>query len=592
MIRLKYHNVWFLMPALVGSLLVAVGARAEHPRAQAGSSGHGLWLEPGQGLRDVPLPQPGLPSKAAVTVGAVTGCTVRVAYVVPTNRVAQAQGVSNLKNALKVYQDWYRDQMVRNGFGPKTFRYEMETNGTPKVYTVGVPVRDDYLRGDLWSRTISAASAAGIPTWTSRQVWFLVPEAHLQSSNGTVVGGTALGASFGSGDDAGIAMMGGDALARYDPALLTNNLGYSGRVIPAIGPHPLVQNVSFPSFEGSTLSSVSSSVLGAGLHEMSHALGLPHDMRNDENFRGNLMGNGLRGFRGNLYPDRYPSDYTRISYAAALALNVSRYFNPVKTYTDNTGPTITVDATRTTPAAGLLELPFSAVDSSGLAAAWLALNGDLVGEMPLYGTSTNTLFRTAFYNPGAMDKFTISVFDTQGNKRSVDVSLMPKTGFNRAPRPFFKTPLRDPYVGELVQFDASGSSDPDGTTGAIRVEWDTDGDGSFDAPPSFSKTLNHTFGQPGDRLVRIRVTDAFGGQTVSTPLPIRVLPRPSLAAARVPAGIRISWPASATGLTLQATESLTPAAWVGVGVTPVIAGETWSVTLTNSFERRFFRLRR
>lgn len=543
-------------------------------------------------MQDVPFPQEITPSKTLVTVGSVTGCTVRVAYVIPTNRVAQAQGIANLKTAIQLYQDWYRDQMVRNGFGAKTFRYELETNGTPKIYTAGVTVTDAYLTNDLWGRTISAASAVGIPTWTARQLWLLVPEAHRQFANGSISGGTALGASFGSGDDAGMAMLGGDALARFDPALLTNNLGYAGRVLPTIGPYQLVQNVSFPSFEGSTLSSVSSSVLGAGLHEMSHAFGLPHDFRNDDNFKGNLMGNGLRGLRGNVHPYNYPTDHTRVSYAAALALSVSRYFNPVKTYTDNTAPTITVDTTRTTPVAGLLEIPFSVTDASGLAAAWLILNGDLVGEMPLYGTSTNTLFRTAYYNPGTMDKFTLSIFDTQGNKRSIDVSISAKTGFNRAPRPFIRTPLLDPYVGEVVQLDASSSSDPDGSAGSVKVEWDLDGNGIFDTPATTTKTLNYSFLNVSDRLIRARLTDSLGAQTVSTPLPVRVVSAPALDVARVASGLRLSWPAPATGLTLQSTDNFNPPNWTAVGIIPTRVGNVWTVTLPHTADRRFFRLKR
>ena len=37
-----------------------------------------------------------------------------------------------------------------------------------------------------------------------------------------------------------------------------------------------------------------------------HGLGLGHDFRNDLNAHGNMMGNGCRRIRGNLFPDRYP----------------------------------------------------------------------------------------------------------------------------------------------------------------------------------------------------------------------------------------------------------------------------------------------
>src|SRR6185295_1076479 len=73
----------------------------------------------------------------------VSGYLVRVAYVIPTNRTAQANAIANLRNAITHYQAWYLDQMERNGFGPKTFRYETEADGvTPKINIVTVGQKD------------------------------------------------------------------------------------------------------------------------------------------------------------------------------------------------------------------------------------------------------------------------------------------------------------------------------------------------------------------------------------------------------------------------------------------------------------------
>jgi PKD repeat protein len=69
-----------------------------------------------------------------------------------------------------------------------------------------------------------------------------------------------------------------------------------------------------------------------------------------------------------------------------------------------------------------------------------------------------------------------------------------------------------------VQFTGSGSSDPDGD--AISYAWDLDGDGAHDdstaANPSFTYTTAGTF------QVRLRVTDARGASSVSTPITITV----------------------------------------------------------------------
>lgn len=563
-----------------------------HPQSAEGSSGHTLGLAPGT-ARD--QREPGgirTPHPLDVTVGTVTGHVVRIAYVIPSNRTAQSNAVDHLRWAISEYQKWYREQMERNGFGPKTFRYETEADGlTPKVYVVPVSVTDDYLRGDIWGRTINAASAAGIPVWNSRQIWWLASEAHLQAANGSVSGGTALGAGFGSGDDGGVGMIGGDALARFSPTYLTNNASYAGKVIPEIGPYPLVQNVSFPSFEGNTFSSVSSSVFGAGLHELSHAFGLPHNFRNDNNFNGNLMGNGLRGIRGNLFPDRYRTDYTRAAFGTALALSVNRYFNPPRTYTDNTRPALSISTTGTvTPTNGLLEIRFTASDATGLHAAWLQLNGDLVEEMPLYGKGTTTVFRTAFYNPGEANNFAVSVFDTTGNKTSVERSITPASGGNRAPQPFITTSTPNAYVGQAVTLNASSSADPGGNIGSTKVEWDLDGDGTFDTASTTVKTLSHRFASPGNKLVSARLTDAAGAQHVSAPLPVGVV-APGLNASATGSEIRLSWPTLANGFVLYwATNE--PVAWSPSPLPVSIVNDRYVVTVTNRGGGSFFRLQR
>ncbi|HYV31899.1 MAG TPA: hypothetical protein VEO53_12455, partial [Candidatus Binatia bacterium] len=396
---------------------------------------------------------------------ALVNASVRVAYLIPTNRVAQSNGVTSLRHALRLYQDWFRDQMQRNGFGPKTFALETEADTvTPTIHLVPVPETDSELRSDArGARLVDSARAAGVPIGTRGQIWWLVAETHLQDADGSISGGFDLAySSGGSGDDSGWALFGSDLLALLEPGYLTNNASYDQRILGEIGPYPLQAQVSFPWFDGGTLSSVSSAALGAGLRQLAEALGLDHDFRNDENFNGNLTGFGFRGIRGAAFPRSYPYNDTRLPYGAALALNVSPYFNFGQPVTDYTRPTLNVTTSGAkVPVNGSLQIGFSAFDPGGLSAALLSWNQAsdriLVGEMALAGTNLTRSFVTPYYDPGQTNQYTISVFDSQGNRQDVSTAIVPTHSVNYAPLPFITVSPDHAGLGEDVVLDASAS---------------------------------------------------------------------------------------------------------------------------------------
>lgn len=449
---------------------------------------------------------------------------VHLGYVVPQDRTAQSNAAENIVAMMRVTQTWYEEQMDRWGFGPKTFRFE--GGAGPIVHTVSTPTTAAQIRSDIWGQSISAAQGAGLPVWGSGQVWFLISEAHQQQPNGGVIGGTALGAGFGSENDAGTAMLGGDTIFRLNPTTLSNTRPYHGQTVSAIGPYPLVQGTSFPSFEQNTFSSIGSSVQGAAIHELGHAFGLPHNYHNDANFNGNLMGNGLRGLRGVLEPQLFPQDDTRLSYASALMLSTNRYFNYDNVFTDNVRPALSISTSGSVlPVNGLLEIAFSGSDSNGLSAAILLREGDVVGQMPLSGNSVNEIFRTPYYTPGQADEFEVRLYDGQGNRQTRAVTLTLLAAGNRAPRPSISIDHSIVRIGQSVVLEAAASSDPD-NSGGLRVEWDLDGDGIFDTAPSSTLNRPTSFSLPGNRQVFARLTDALGASAISSPIALRVLGPP------------------------------------------------------------------
>ena len=450
---------------------------------------------------------------------------VRMGYVVPQNRSPQPNAMGDMQVFMGVVQDWYAEQMDRFGFGPKTFELEMlGGTTTPMVHSINASVTDEYIREAVWGHTMDSANANGFSMWTPGEVWFLVPESHTQQTDGALVGGIAGGAHVPSEGGAGVAMVGSDMLPRITSAALVDERPYAGLIIPELGPLPLVQSVSFPWFEGTTMSSASSSAQGAIAHELGHAFGLGHDFRNDVNFHGNLMGNGLRGLRGALLPNSYPEDEMRLAYASALVLNSSRFFNPDTVYHELIQPELQMlTSGAVDPVNGLLQIDFTASDDSGLAAAILRIGLDIFAEMPLSGTAVSETFEISSYDPGVSEMFQIDIFDTQGNLVSATQEITANTGFNQAPKPFITLSDSLTNAGREVLLDASNSTD-DGDFGTVTVEWDLDGDGVFDTLPSTEKTLTTTFNEPGIRQLQARLTDIQGAHSVSTLLSMRILP--------------------------------------------------------------------
>lgn len=514
---------------LLAAIATAALAPAQTPDATTADPASLMNFE-----HDVTPPPPGeylkhLPADPKL-IKSLPGHAVRIAYIIPSNRTAQADAVAKLQYAVSHWRAFYADQMERNGFGPKTFSIETEPDGvTPTVHIVNAPNTDAYYNVDPWTRVSTAAQNAGLPVWASGNVWLEVFEGHTMNADGSITGVWNGGANNGSGSDGGVGMFCAYMLTLVTASDLVDNRSYDNLTFPVIGPYPMKYGVTQATFDGSTISSLSSVQHGVLWHETDHGLGMSHDFRNDVNFAGNLMGNGFRGTRGYEQASAYPNDEVRGSYAACLALNVSRYFNPTATWTDNTKPTASlltsgaVDVGST----GHLPIHFTASDAGGLSAALLLRDGEVIGEMPLSGTSTDQTFNTPYYTLNTTATLAVHVYDAQGNKQVVSASITPTINVfvpnKRAPQPFFRAKPSRVTVGQSMLLDASLTSDPDNSASTLTVEWDLNNDGTYDTAPTTTKTYNATFNTTGTRLIRCRVTDPSGAVSVSTPIGVRVV---------------------------------------------------------------------
>jgi YD repeat-containing protein len=99
-----------------------------------------------------------------------------------------------------------------------------------------------------------------------------------------------------------------------------------------------------------------------------------------------------------------------------------------------------------------------------------------------------------------------------------------------------------------VVFDASGSSDVDGTV--AKYEWDLDGNGTYETNTGTTPTVTRSYSVPGDRSIGLRVTDAKGatGTTTRTVAIQNQLPIASFTATPNPvlSGVSTSFNASAS----------------------------------------------
>ncbi|MFZ1746279.1 MAG: PKD domain-containing protein [Nitrospirales bacterium] len=460
-----------------------------------------------------------------------TKYVVRIIYLIPSNRTPQADAEKILqKYGLRV-QGWFREHMERLGFGPKSFEFETEADGiVPKVNMAHVAEPDTYFHdfdyGAQWGKILGGIASAGFPSFQPGEVFLVIAETHIQQAGGSFLGSSVFFGGAGLGDS-GVGVVTGETLARMPGPFLIDDRPYNGLTIPTIGSFPLVASVTFPSYEGTTISSTSSSAQGGAAHELGHGFGLSHDFRNDGNFNGNLLGNGFRGLRGVFYPERYPNDDVRLSSASALQLNNNRFFNARHIFTDNIPPVVNILTSGTViPQNGLFQVKFTASENqSSLAGAVLLRNGEVVADMQLSGNFVEKVISTYLYDPGVTYVWEVIVYDTEGNRViSNGVELAVASGVNRAPIPsvrFSKTRVK---VGEEVILNAGGSSDPDGPSSLLRVEWDLDGDGLSDTTSTTAKEHKTSYSKPGVIQVTARLTDINGNVSESMPIGVRVDP--------------------------------------------------------------------
>ena len=139
---------------------------------------------------------------------------------------------------------------------------------------------------------------------------------------------------------------------------------------------------------------------------------------------------------------------------------------------------------------------------------WWDLDGD-----GLYNGTTDDPTYTYTYPAAGAYTAKMKVEDTHGATDTATVQINVSVPGNDSP---VADLAATPTSGDLpltVAFDASGSSDTDGSI--VSFEWDFENDGVYDGYGT-SNTVNHTYTTAGVHTAKVRVTDDAGAQATDT----------------------------------------------------------------------------
>jgi PKD repeat protein len=142
-----------------------------------------------------------------------------------------------------------------------------------------------------------------------------------------------------------------------------------------------------------------------------------------------------------------------------------------------------------------------------------------------YETSTGTTATATETFSSAVKSLTVGlrVTDNEGATTTTNKTI---SVASRPPVPSFTVSASPVNSGTTVNFNASASTDPDGTI--AKYEWDLDGDGSYETNTGTTATASKVYTGSGTINVGLRVTDS-DGVAATTTRSLEVINRPPTA---------------------------------------------------------------
>ena len=291
---------------------------------------------------------------------------VRIIYFLPRDGSVQLGMWTKLDTLIRDVQDFYADQMERNGFGRKTFTFETDEEGETLVYRVDGEYDDWYYQTETGDK-IYAEVAAQFDM--AKNVYLIVVDVNSEF--------------IGSENTCGV---GGGHWLQGEIRTKTRG-GYA--IIPASG----------RCFDDEVGTSVTA-------HELGHAFGLEHDFRDD------------------TYIMSYGTAPNRLSRCAAGWLDASRFFNTNQTAFNE--PTTLQMLTPLTyrPNTNDLSLQFEMNDVDGIHQVQLLIPTDdkdsasgikLHSCKDLHAQDSTVEFNTPTLTTRQVSNITLQAIDAYGN---------------------------------------------------------------------------------------------------------------------------------------------------------------------------------
>jgi len=346
---------------------------------------------------------------------------IRLAYFVPTDRTATPDYAQKIRVLMHIVSEVYRQDFEARKIRSKGLRFETR-DGQPVVHLIhgaqgaafynNAPKYDPH---NQWKHIIPEIPASvGVP---SKNLIIVFAETY---DSGPAPfewpGGVALGGRFST--EGGVGLFSAWILrpefcattVEQQKKWLFDTTPIKGRT--ALG-HGRLNSPRFQFIQDG---------FGAVAHELGHALGLPHDRRQDHLY---IMGNGFRNLRWNFTAKPDPQRRARFSDDNARILYTSRYLASDLVLSDRLAPTVQLRlAGPLTAGSTTVKVSVTASDNQGLRAIlfFSPAQDSTVGGRALAG-KTQTFEQTLSVRPLKAGAFRLRalVADEGGNLTNAEV---------------------------------------------------------------------------------------------------------------------------------------------------------------------------